>query len=95
MKKKTKPVDKALFDDEGYQTNIKDLNGDPLPNIAKLDFQPFGHGGTRPGAGRKPSGRTPVLLRLSPKLVASLRKEASRNRLTLSEVAERRLAHGK
>lgn len=95
MKGKIQQAVKPAFDSEGYQIDLKDLNGEPLPEVTKLDFKPFRHGGARRGAGRKPSGRTPVLLRLSPKLIASLRKEASRDKLTLSEVAERRLAHGK
>jgi hypothetical protein len=83
---------KRRFNRAGYQIDIKDLNGQPLPNLAKLEFQPFQHGGLRPGAGRKPSGRKAVLLRLSPKLISALRKEADLNHKTLSEVAEERLA---
>lgn len=30
---KTKP---PTFDPEGYQTNIKDLNGTPLPDLSKV-----------------------------------------------------------
>ncbi len=30
---KTKP---PIFDLEGYQTNIKDLNGTPLPDLSKV-----------------------------------------------------------
>lgn len=95
MNKRTKAVEKPSFDDEGYQTNLGDLNGEPLPDLSKLEIRPFKHGGARSGAGRKPSGRKPVLLRLSPRVIASLRKEAERNRSTVSEVAERRLAHGR
>jgi hypothetical protein len=95
MKKKIEPIEKPRFDKAGYQVNLKDLNGEPLPDFGKLEFSPFKHGGVRAGAGRKPSGRKPVLLRLSPKLIASLKKEAVRNHKTLSDVAEERLAHGK
>ena len=49
------------------------------------------HGGARPGAGRKPSGRRPVTLRLKPALVTKLRAQAKREGKTLSEVAEARL----
>jgi hypothetical protein len=94
MKKKINLVEKPQFNQAGYQINMKDLNGEPLPNPAKLDLRPFKHGGVRTGAGRKPSGRKAVLLRLSPKLILALRKEADLHHKTLSEVAEERLAHG-
>jgi hypothetical protein len=94
MKKKTESIERPRFDGAGYQVNMKDLNGELLPDLAKLDFRPFQHGGARIGAGRKPSGRKPILLRLSPKLVASLRREAERSHKTLSDVAEERLVHG-
>ncbi|MSU60028.1 MAG: hypothetical protein EXS35_17975 [Pedosphaera sp.] len=92
MKKKTENVEKSLFNSAGYQINMKDLNGEPLPDLEKLAFRLVKHGGTRVGAGRKPSGRKAVLLRLSPKLIAVLRKDALRNHKTLSDVAEERLA---
>jgi len=92
MKRKIAHIEKPQFDSAGYQTNLKDLNGEPLPDPAKLEFRPFKHGGPRVGAGRKPSGRKAVLLRLSPKVISALRKEAERNHKTLSDVAEERLA---
>ncbi len=64
-----------------------------LPDLEKLDFRPFKQGGARIGAGPRPSGRKAVLLRLSPKLISALRKDAERNHKTLSDVAEERLAH--
>jgi hypothetical protein len=93
MKKKMRRVEKPLFNSAGHQINLKDLNGDSLPNPGRVSFQPFNHGGARIGAGRKPSGRKAVLLRLSPRLISELRKEAARSRKTLSDVAEDRLAH--
>ena len=33
--KKTK-IEPPIFDAEGYQTNIKDLNGTPLPDLSKV-----------------------------------------------------------
>jgi hypothetical protein len=93
MSKKIKISEKAQFNNAGYQVNIKDLNGEPLPHRGKLEFRPLRHGGARVGAGRKPSGRKAILLRLSPKVIATLRKEAERNHKTLSDVAEARLAH--
>ena len=92
MKKKIERVDEHEFNSAGYQVNIKDLNGEPLPDLKGMDFRPFKHGGARVGAGRKPSGRKAVLLRLSPKLVAAMRREAQRMNKTLSQVAEERLA---
>lgn len=93
MKKKIEHVEKPRFNSAGYQVSMKDLNGEPLPDPAKLEFRPFQHGGARIGAGRRPSGRKAVLLRLSPKVIAGLRKEAKLNDKTLSDVAEERLAH--
>jgi hypothetical protein len=92
MKKKIILVEKPQFNSAGYQVNMKDLNGELLPNLEKLAFRRFKHGGARVGAGRKPSGRKAVLLRLSPRVISGLRKEAERNHKTLSEVAEERLA---
>jgi len=94
MKKKIKQTEKPRFNRAGYQVNLKDLNGESLPDLTRLEFQPFQHGGARVGAGRKPSGRKPVLLRLSPQLIAALKKEAERDHTTLSDVAEKRLAQG-
>ena len=93
MKKKIGRIEKPQFNRAGYQVNMKDLNGEPLPNPGKLVFQAYHHGGARVGAGRKPTGRKAVLLRLSPKLISALRKEAERKHKTLSDVAEERLAH--
>jgi hypothetical protein len=92
MKKRMKLIEKPQFNKAGYQANIKDLNGEPLPNLEKLAFRPFKHGGARVGSGRKASGRKAVLLRLSPRVISGLRKEAKRDHKTLSDVAEGRLA---
>jgi hypothetical protein len=92
MKRKINPNKRPQFNSAGYQVNLKDLNGELLPDPEKLAFRPFKHGGTRVGAGRKPSGRKPVLLRLSPRVISGLRKEAKRDHKTLSDVAEERLA---
>ena len=92
MKKQSENSDAPKFDAEGYQVDIQNLNGEALPNPAKLDFRPFAHGGARKNAGRKPSGRTPVLLRLSPSVIKKLRAKAKATHRTISEVAEDRLA---
>jgi hypothetical protein len=92
MKKKIETVEKPQFNGAGYQANMKDLNGEPLPNLERLAFRPFKHGGARVGSGRKPSGRKAILLRLSPQMISGLRKEADRDHKTLSDVAEERLA---
>lgn len=60
------PIEKPRFNSAGYQVNMKDLNGGLLPNLEKMAFRSFKHGGARVGAGRKASGRKAVLLRLSP-----------------------------
>ncbi|MBL9219014.1 MAG: hypothetical protein JNG82_11035 [Opitutaceae bacterium] len=89
-KTKKPKIEPPLFDAEGYQTNIKDLNGTPLPNLGTV--QAFSlWGGAREGAGRKASGRQPVLLRLTPKTVRNLRAAARKQGKTISEVAEERL----
>jgi len=49
-----------------------------------------GHGGARPGAGRPASGNKPVTLRLPPKLIEKVRRQAKRAGQTMSEfVAEK------
>jgi len=83
-RRKTKP---PVFDAEGYQTNLTDLNGTPLPDLKKAKARPL-WGGARPGAGRKASGRQPVLLRLTPKTVRNLRAAARKQGKTHSEIAE-------
>jgi hypothetical protein len=89
-KTKKPRIEPPVFDAEGYQTNIKDLNGTPLPDLSKV--QAFSlWGGARKGAGRKSSGRQPVLLRLTPKTIRSLRAAARKQGKTISEVAEERL----
>ena len=70
---------------------MKDLALENRPDRTKRALPFSQHGGARPGAGRKPSGRQPVLLRLNPAVISALRHEAARKRQTLSEVAEARL----
>jgi hypothetical protein len=79
-----------IFDHEGYQTNLKDLNGTPLPDLGKVQALSL-WGGARRGAGRKASGRTPVLLRLTPKTIRNLRAAARKQGKTISDIAEERL----
>lgn len=86
-RRKTKP---PVFDTEGYQTNLKDLNGTPLPDLGKVQTTRF-WGGAREGAGRKSTGRQPVLLRLTPKTVRRLRAAARKQGKSISEVGEARL----
>lgn len=81
------------FDAEGYQTNLSSLNGTALPDLRKVKARPL-WGGARNGAGRKPTGRQPVLLRLTPKTVRSLRAAARQQGKSISEVAEARLVPG-
>lgn len=49
-------------------------------------------GGARVGAGRKPTGRVPMTLRLRPEVAARLRAKAKRLGKSISEVAEPHLA---
>ena len=88
---KTKLSKPPIFDAEGYQTNIKDLNGTPLPDLRKVKARPL-WGGARTGAGRKSTGRQPVLLRLTPKTLRNLRASARKQGKTVSDLAEERLA---
>jgi hypothetical protein len=82
------------FDAEGYQTNLTDLNRTPLPDLGRAQARPLGWGSVRPGAGRRTSGRQPVLLRLTPATIRALRSTAKKQRKTLSDLAEERLAAG-
>jgi hypothetical protein len=83
-------IEPPIFDADGFQTNIKDLNGTPLPDLSKVQTVSF-WGGARNGAGRKSTGRQPVLLRLTPKTVRNLRAAARKQGKSISEVAEARL----
>ena len=51
-----------------------------------------GHGGARPGAGRPATGNQPVTLRLPPKLLANVRRDAKRTGQTISEYVAKKLA---
>lgn len=54
-----------------------------------------GHGGPRAGAGRPATGNKPITLRLPPKLLETVRRDAKRAGKTVSEfVAERLRRHG-
>ncbi len=92
MNKQNKKIPAPVLDADGYQTNMTDLNGEPLPDLAALHFRPL-HGGARPGAGRKPAGRVPLTLRLRPAVADRLRAAARKQGKTLSELAEERLSH--
>jgi len=83
-------IEPPVFDAEGYQINIKDLNGEPLPDLNdEMRFiHLYQHGGRRDGAGRKPFGREPVLLRLNPEIARRLRNFARRQKKPLSAVVE-------
>ena len=92
MKKHNTKPEKPVMDAEGYQVNLHDLNGTPLPDLSTARFKPFKHGGARIGSGRKPVGRKPILLRLKPAVIAALRARAKAEKKSLSEVAEQRLS---
>jgi hypothetical protein len=85
-------AESPAFDAGGYQTNLRHLNRTTLPDLARVKAKPLAWGGARDGAGRKPSGRQPVLLRLTPKTVRQLRVTARKQGKTVSDLAEERLA---
>ena len=89
-KSKKPRIEPPVFDADGYQTNLKNLNGTPLPDLVKVQALSL-WGGARTGAGRKPTGRQPILLRLTPKTVRRLRAAARKQGKTISEIAEERL----
>lgn len=94
------------FDEDGYQKNLTELNGEPLPDISDLKFvsrEELGlpsaaefrrmrlereHGGTRAGAGRKPSGRVQYVTRLRPTLIKRIKLMAKKARKDECEVIE-------
>jgi len=88
--KRRRKIQSPVFDADGYQTNLKTLNGTPLPDLNKVQALSL-WGGARTGAGRKPTGRQPILLRLTPKTVRHLRAAARKQGKTISEIAEDRL----
>jgi hypothetical protein len=49
MKKKIIPIEKPQFNSAGYQVNMKDLNGELLPNLRSW------HSGLSSTAGRGPA----------------------------------------
>ncbi|MDB6128471.1 MAG: hypothetical protein JWM35_2367 [Verrucomicrobia bacterium] len=76
---------------DGYQSNLASLNGESLPDLKRARAKPFTHGGARSGAGRKPSGNQPILLRLSPRTIRKLRQVAKRRKQELSATADESL----
>lgn len=50
-----------------------------------------GHGGPRAGAGRPPAGNEPITLRLPPRLLATVRRDAKRVGQTLSQFVAAKL----
>jgi len=60
--------------------------------IARGEYRLAPRGGARPGAGRKHSGRVPLMLRVRPQLARRLRAVAKKSGRSMSEIAEERLA---
>lgn len=83
-------VQSPVFDTDGYQTNLKNLNGTPLPDLSTVRAFTLERRRPRRRA-LKSSGRQPVLLRLTPKTIRALRATARKQGKTISEVAEERL----
>jgi len=78
---------KNMRDEDIDLSDIPELTDEQLARAVRP-----GRGGARVGAGRKPSGRAPITLRLRPSLARKLRSAARREKLTVSDVAERWLA---
>ena len=49
------------------------------------------HGGARVGAGRPPSGKKPITIRLPPRLIEATRREARRAGQTMSDFVASKL----
>lgn len=79
---------KPSFDPEGYQRDMDSLNGEALPGLGQVKAKPLGHGGARPGAGRKRSNRMPISFRLTPATIRKIRLAAKRKGVNPSEAAE-------
>jgi hypothetical protein len=102
--KKTQPkIEPPQFDEEGYQINMTSLNGEPLPDLSGESYRfdksspewkvvPIRKGGARAGAGRKPAGNVPLVVRLSPEIIAKVKARSKQEGVTISEVVARRLA---
>lgn len=83
---------KPSFDAEGYEQRMDSLNGDALPDIQRVKVKPLGHGGARPGAGRKPLNRKPISFRLTPATIRKVRLAAKRKGINPSAAAEEYLS---
>lgn len=79
---------KPSFDEDGYEQGMNSLNGEALPDLGRVKAKPLGHGGARPGAGRKPSNRKPILFRLTPATIRKVRLAAKRKGVGPSEAVE-------
>lgn len=77
----------ALASRPDSEINFTDQEEITPEKIAAGRYHVAGHGGPRPGAGRKPTGNRSVKLRLPPNLLRSLRAEARRKGTTLSALA--------
>ena len=82
----------ALAAKPDSQIDFSDQENITPEAIAAGHYVIIRRGGARVGAGRKPSGRQQVSLRLLPATVRRLRAQAKREGKTLSAVAESRLA---
>lgn len=77
------------------------VQGFPLSDSVQYDrvesggivtLSPRPKGGARVGAGRKPAGKLPLVVRLSPEIIAKVRARSKQEGVTISEVVARRLA---
>ncbi len=61
-----------------------------IGRVVSRDILP-GHGGARSGAGRPPSGKSPLTLRLPPKLIEVVRRQARKAGQSVSDFVAAKL----
>ncbi|HEY5791922.1 MAG TPA: helix-turn-helix domain-containing protein [Chthoniobacterales bacterium] len=76
-------IRKPKFDSEGYQVNIEDLNGEPLPDLSKVKIISREKAGLPPAAAFRSAVKV-----LKPQIPASYIKARKQAGLTQNEFAE-------
>jgi hypothetical protein len=82
----------AVLEVDGEALRWEELDEDILVQDVVEGRFPKPRGGSRPAAGRKPSGRAPFLIRLKPETMQRVRRKAGAVGLSLSEFVEQQLA---
>lgn len=97
MKKKTQiykeePIEKGWkFDEKAKPLTASQIRSLGIPEVGTaktIKVVVHSHGGARSGAGRKSSGRLPILLRMLPQARIRIESYAKKHHLTLSEAVE-------